>query len=70
MLLICNVQYYGMFPIHVQGYWKPEGETNSYHVAIKVLKNTSAEASKELLQVFCALHCKVAKCVYIKKLSC
>ena len=38
--------------IHVQGYWKPDGEANRYHVAIKVLKNTSTEDSKELLQVY------------------
>lgn len=36
----------------LQGYWKPEGDKNKYHVAIKVLKEDSAtpEASKELLQ--------------------
>ena len=35
----------------MQGYWKPENDTNQYHVAIKVLKNTSAQANKELLRV-------------------
>ena len=35
----------------MQGYWKPENDTNQYHVAIKVLNNTSAQANNELLQV-------------------
>lgn len=34
-----------------KGYWKPDGDENEYHVAIKVLKNASANASRELLQV-------------------
>ena len=36
----------------MQGYWEPEKEKISYHVAIKVLNEgtATAEASKELLQ--------------------
>ena len=36
----------------LQGYWQPEDDKNSYHVAIKVLNDDSAspEASRELLQ--------------------
>ena len=35
----------------LQGYWQPANDTNEYHVAIKVLKDTSPGSSKELLQV-------------------
>ena len=49
--ILPNTQTHTHTHTHTQGYWKPENDTNQYHVAIKVLKNTSAQANKELLRV-------------------
>uniref|UniRef100_A0A1X7UNN9 Protein kinase domain-containing protein n=1 Tax=Amphimedon queenslandica TaxID=400682 RepID=A0A1X7UNN9_AMPQE len=48
----------GTFGTVYEGYWKPDNDEAEYHVAIKILKSTSADASKELLQGMAYLESK------------